>query len=267
MNSNAILSSDVLDILFDNRNKSYGAYTLRKFYPSRLKTSLFIMMGFATIFSAFTFLPAGKVHPGIYGKGDGMVTTAVLQEKKEIVKVDQQPPKQKKPHPTQQLTDNFMVVKEKEPSTIFNNIENMEVGTVTDTSTVSTGETGLLTVESHGGTEVPPATATEPDTNIPIENPDVPPSYPGGLLALRNFLERNLVAPDELSDPVQVKVKFVVDNEGHLESFDIVQDGGEELNNEVIRVLKKMPQWTPGKKGGRSVKAYCCLPVKFAPTE
>ncbi len=267
MNSNAILSSDVLDILFDKRNKSYGAYTLRKFYPNRVKTSLFSILGFASLFSAFTFVPARKVDPAIYSIGDRTVMTAVLQEKKETVQVKQQPPKQKKLYPTQQLTDNFMVVKEKEQSTTFNNIENREVGTVTDTSTASAGETGLFTGERPGDTEVPSVAATEPDINIPIDNPDVPPSYPGGLLALRNFLERNLLAPDELSEAVQVKVKFVVDNDGHLESFDIVQDGGEELNAEVIRVLKKMPQWTPGKKGGRSVKAYCYLPVKFAPTE
>ena len=267
MNSNAILSSDVLDILFDKRNKSYGAYTLRKFYPDRVKISLLIMLGLSAIFSAFTFLPSSKVDPDIYGTGEETIMTAVLEEKKEIVQPKEQPPQPKQPTPTQHLTDKLLVVKESEPSTIFNNIENMEVGFATDTSTVSPGLEPVLNVGGHTTTEAPPAPEAEPDINIPIDNPDVPPSYPGGLMALRNFLERNLQAPDELAEPVQVKVKFVVSNDGHLESFDIVLDGGEDFNKEVIRVLKKMPQWTPGKKGGRSVKAYCYLPVKFAPTD
>lgn len=61
MNSNVILSSSVLDILFEKRNKKYGAYILRKFYPDRVKTSLLIMLGIVVIFSAFTFLPGRKI--------------------------------------------------------------------------------------------------------------------------------------------------------------------------------------------------------------
>jgi periplasmic protein TonB len=266
MNSNAILSSDVLDILFDNRNKSYGAYTLRKFYPNRVKTSLFIMLSFATVFSAFTFLPASKGQldrPLV----DDTILTTLYEEKKEIEKPKEQPLQQPKPKQTQHLTDKLLIVKDDKPSTVFNDIENLAVSTATDTSILPEGPESVFKAGGPGTAEVIPVPEAEPDINIPIENPDVPPSYPGGLLALRNFLERNLRAPDELSEAVQVRVKFVVDNEGHLESFDIVQDGGEEFNKEVIRVLKKMPQWTPGKKGGRSIKAYCYLPVKFAPTE
>jgi len=266
MNSNAILSSDVLDILFHNRNKSYGAYNLRKFYPNRVRTSIFIMLGVATLFSAFTFLPAGKGdhdRPVI----DDTIMTTLIQEKKEIEQPKVQPVQPSQSKPTQHFTDRILVVEDEKPSTEFNNIEQMNVGLATDTSTVSHGQESVFRVGPPATTDMPPAPEATPDINIPIENPDVPPSYPGGLLALRNFLERNLQAPDELSEAVQVRVKFVVDNEGHLESFDIVQDGGEDLNNEVIRVLKKMPQWTPGKKGGRSVKAYCYLPVKFAPTD
>ena len=267
MNSNAILSSDVLDILFDNRNKNYGAYTLRKFYPERVKTSLFIMLGFAAVLSAFTFLPKAKnITDRPFGNEKVLITT-LLEQKKEIEKPKEQPQEQAKPKQTQQVTDNFTVVKDNKPSTVFNSIENMAVGTVTDTSGVSTAiAEPPLPAEGSGVAPTPPAPPVETEAG-PIDNPDVQPTYPGGPEALRRFLEKNLQAPEELSEAVQVRIKFVVGNEGNLESFDIVQSGGEEFNNEVIRVLKKMPQWNAGKKGGRSVKVYCYLPVTFAPND
>ena len=56
MNKELIMKSDVLDILFENRNKTYGAYILRKFYGDRLKKALGIIMTVAIVFSALTFL-------------------------------------------------------------------------------------------------------------------------------------------------------------------------------------------------------------------
>ena len=56
MNSNTILQSDVLDIIFDNRNKAYGAYALRKFYNARLQRSLAVTMLLVVIISGATFL-------------------------------------------------------------------------------------------------------------------------------------------------------------------------------------------------------------------
>jgi len=60
MNKNMILKSDVLDIIFEKRNKSYGAYNLRKFYPNRLKLALGLMFIIAMSFSAFTLIPETK---------------------------------------------------------------------------------------------------------------------------------------------------------------------------------------------------------------
>ena len=53
--------------------------------------------------------------------------------------------------------------------------------------------------------------------------------------------------------------------DGKLKSFTTVQDGGEEFNKEVIRVLKKMPEWEPGKTKGQNVSVYYVIPVKFVP--
>ncbi|MFZ1453847.1 MAG: hypothetical protein WAT20_14160, partial [Ferruginibacter sp.] len=57
MEKHLILKTDILDIIFEKRNKLYGAYDLRKFYPNRLKTALGFMFITAICFSAFTFIP------------------------------------------------------------------------------------------------------------------------------------------------------------------------------------------------------------------
>jgi len=66
---------------------------------------------------------------------------------------------------------------------------------------------------------------------------------------------------------VSVRVKFVVDYSGKLQSFVTLVDGGEEFNKEVVRVLKKMPEWIPGKAKGENVSVYYTIPVKFVPSD
>jgi periplasmic protein TonB len=91
------------------------------------------------------------------------------------------------------------------------------------------------------------------------------PSFPGGLEALKRFLQKNLTNPTEMEEGelVSVKVKFVVGYDGKLTSFDVQQDGGKAYNDEVIRVIKKMPTWIPGKSNGQSVPVFYVIPVKF----
>jgi len=93
------------------------------------------------------------------------------------------------------------------------------------------------------------------------------PEFPGGINALRRFLERNLRNPRDLEDGelISVKVMFVVGYDGKLQRFEVIQDGGKEFNNEVIRVLKQMPAWVPGKSRGQNVSVFYTIPVKFVP--
>lgn len=58
MNAESILKADVLDIFFENRNKEYGAYALRKFYPGRVKRSLLLVFLMVTVFCVYAVLPS-----------------------------------------------------------------------------------------------------------------------------------------------------------------------------------------------------------------
>jgi periplasmic protein TonB len=267
MNSNTILSSDLLDILFEKRNKMYGAYDLRKFYPSRVKASLCIMLGMAVIFSAFTFLPGGKTSP-IDQPFEEILMTKTIDIPKEPEKIQPQAPPQKIVS-QQKFTPNIVAVKDDEPTTALHDINKLAIGSTTFISDLPPGAGDVLPGNASGtGDVAPPAPAAAPAVSQePVDDPDIQASFPGGSKELIRFLEKNLHAPEDISEGVAVKIKFVVGFDGALESFDIIQDGGVAFNEEVIRVLKKMPRWNPGKKGGRNVRVFYYLPVKFQPTE
>lgn len=262
MNIDLILKSDVLDLLFENRNKTYGAYALRKFYPDRMKIALAIMVVSAAFFSAFTFLPDSITSKPVYT----VIQDIVIREIQETKKIPE--PKQLLHNinnsSQSKLVSTFVLVPEKDSSDVLNNISEMRIGS----SNIMVTEVGPEdVVQGSAVISSPPQVPAEPVAQLkqPYENPDIQASFPGGEKALIRFLERNLQTPGSLesNETVQVKVKFVVDFEGDLQSFSVEKDGGTEFNKEVIRVLKKMPRWNPGKKGGQNVPVYYTIPVKF----
>ena len=269
MNKELIMKSDVLDIIFENRNKTYGAYILRKFYGDRLKKALGIMMTVAIVFSAFTFL--SKKETGLIGRGYEIPDTklpTVKEDIKEPVKKQETAKTEAKTTPVNQkiYTNNILVVpKNDKTDTIQTLLPTDVIGTVNIVNAGS-GPAIVQPVKTDVG-EPMGETTPKFDKTIPRDpnSVDVLPSYPGGMEALRKFLQRNLNNPKDMEEgeSVSVKVNFVVGYNGKLQSFVTVQDGGEEFNKEVIRVLKKMPDWIPGKAKGENVSVYYTIPVKF----
>ncbi len=278
MEKNCILKTDILDIIFEKRNKLYGAYDLRKFYPNRLKTALGFMFITAISFSAFTLI----------SKKDKEVTVKVYdipepglkeikdkpkepEKKTAVVKAEKKPAVKPTPVTQKRFTNNVKVVASNEKA---DTIPTLQPTDVISTETFIAANPGTPVVETvkaapgGGGTE---KATTAIDKTAPMEGDavDVLPAYPGGMDALRKFLQKHLESPGELEggQSVSVRVKFVVDYTGKLKSFVTVQDGGQAYNNEVVRVLKKMPNWIPGKTSGENVSVYYVIPVKFETTD
>jgi protein TonB len=90
-------------------------------------------------------------------------------------------------------------------------------------------------------------------------------SFPGGQQAWMNFLNKYLRTPDELEagQKKSVMVRFSVGADGSISQFEIMQSGGEAFDNEVIRVLKKMPKWKPAVQNGHNVSVMFTQPVTF----
>ena len=266
MNTNDILKADVLDIIFDNRNKLYGAYPLRKYYPERVKISLVVMFAIASLFSIYSLVPSSKTIVCDFPIVDESTLTDIMPpEKKEIKPANKQSSQKRN---TQKFTDNIVPVPDNKVTDTLHNISKLDIGAKTNIEeTDGPPGDGLETGNGGGGDGpvTPEATETPFNPKDVLDNADVPPMYPGGVNALRIFLERNLTNPEEIADgeEIRVKVKFIVGYDGELKGFEIIQDGGAAFNNEVLRVLKKMPDWIPGKSNGRNVSVYHVIPVKF----
>lgn len=272
MSPNAILQSNLLDIVFENRNKDYGAYSLRKYYSNRLGIALSIMLGFVTIFSLLQYLPNTNVSrvttPIVFEtaanelkKFNGGEKSILFPEKPRNKKVQKRNTGQMPPQITNEKDINKSVAAIDPPSA-----SNLQIA-----GNERPGLNDGLSFGIFNGDEIEAASKPVPPEKpkssklVIFKSPDVMPQYPGGLKELLAFLKRNLNAPHEIEEgkEISVRIKFVVNYNGQLESFNVVESGGVIFDNEVLRVLKKMPHWIPGKSEGENVSVYYTVPVKF----
>lgn len=275
-----ILKSDYLDILFENKNKDYGAYDLRKTYPNRLKKSLGIMLGCLLVFVGTQSWKTPK-------KKAILEISGIIELGNFIEPTKEKEPEKLKPKTKQAATKPMAEVAYNVPKIVPNDIPT-EVPPIDAIDTSLQGNknnpNGPATENIIGvvaGPEDKPGTGdinkpisndgngtTEPNEDTPIYNPSEQPQYPGGIDALRNFMLRHLKQPDDMEEDSKIVViaKFVVDKSGNIENIEILNSGRADLDEEVKRVIKKMPQWKPGMQAGKAVDVYFKLPVTFTNT-
>jgi protein TonB len=253
MNSEQIIKSDVLDILFENRNKMYGAYNLRKFYNNRLYKALGGMLAMVAVFVAFAFMSPKKTKIVADVFNDSL-TTVMSTIAKTPPPIDLPKPISAPLVPQAKFLSTIVVV----PDVLIPD----KIPTINDSVAI-----GPITVDPGPGNPGPLLVGTVPGTGDP--GPDVDPQFPGGMKALHTYLQNHLTNPKDMEEgeKVRVVVKFVVGYDGKLKGFEILQDGGEEFNKEVIRVLKRMPAWIPGKTKGQNVSVNHNQSVVFTPAE
>jgi TonB family protein len=96
---------------------------------------------------------------------------------------------------------------------------------------------------------------------------DTAPSFPGGEVALRAYLQENLVYPElalEIGAEGSVRVAFVVRPDGHLTDVRVpAVEPHPELHQEAIRVVKRMPNWIPAHVNGSTVAAHASVSITF----
>lgn len=95
---------------------------------------------------------------------------------------------------------------------------------------------------------------------------DVRPEFPGGDMAMFKYLMENITYPeDAVKDSIQgrVNVSFVVTANGSIDDIEIRRSISPSLDKEAIRVVKSMPKWRPGEKGGKKVSCQYMLPITF----
>jgi protein TonB len=272
MNATSIPGSDFLDILFQGRNKDYGAYALRRKYDQRLRNAI---AGTAAI--ALTII-------GLYMTGNKLMTSSTDIRNRPVVnetRLMQLQPEIKPPPPpfippvqpppvkasvrvtTLVITRDQDVAPEDEPPRV-KDIGVSAIGTVTAAGADEGIAPDLLTENSGSGVVQPPAPEDRETVRTSVE---IMPSFPGGDAALARFLQENirypaLAAENGISGTVMVQ--FVVDYEGNIKDVRIAGSArGGGLENEALRVVKLMPKWKPGRQNGQAVSVQFNLPVSF----
>lgn len=104
------------------------------------------------------------------------------------------------------------------------------------------------------------------DENIIFIAVEKQAEFPGGLEVMTKWISNNINYPQTaLANNIQgrVIVKFVVEKDGSIGDVRVVKGIDTDLDNEAVRVIKKMPRWTPGKNDGYPVRSYFTTPVSF----
>jgi TonB family protein len=97
-------------------------------------------------------------------------------------------------------------------------------------------------------------------------SPSIPPSFSGGIEAMKAFFAQNLKVPKVLEGQEikgRVFVRFVVRKDGKIDKVHLVKGPNDDCNAEAIRVIKMMPNWLPASDKGDNVSAYHVLPISF----
>lgn len=270
MNTENILKADLLDIIFENRNKNYGAYPLRKYYHERIYKALGITFLMFSILSVYILLHKPNVIlTSPFQIPDTESGPRKIPEKKTPPPVAQKPKVQAQKQFNSTNFSNIKIVDSTDRTA--KPIKNLDSTDISNAD-IDGPENKKPVVKAPVGPEVfkvGNTTTSQVNKEVPQYNVDIMPAFPGGNDALIRFLQRNLRNPRDLEDGemISVKIMFVVGYDGTLKAFKTIEDGGAEFNNEVIRVLKKMPAWIPGKTAGENVSVYYTIPVKFVPQE
>ena len=101
---------------------------------------------------------------------------------------------------------------------------------------------------------------------VPLYNLEKWPEFPGGESAMMTFLSNNLkytASAHSINLEGTVYVYFVIWKDGSIRNIEIKRGVGAGLDEEVVRVIRIMPKWTPGTQNGRNVSVIYNLPVKF----
>lgn len=272
MEVNKILSADVLDIIFEGRNKEYGAYDLRKTYNKRLITSLLIV-GALCLLLFIGYLASALLA----GKDDNkkvVVQDVQLEEIKQEEKKEEPPPPPppKPPDPPKVEMAKFTPpkivkdeeVKEEEKPPEVEKLEETKIGL---SNQEGQKDEGIVAppVEDGGKGVVEAPKKDDEDWDKTFTKVEIESEYPGGAAAWQRYLNRNLRYPQEAIDnEVQgaVVVQFIVDKEGNVSDVEAIS-GPNELRSEAVRVIKKSGKWTPAVQNGRQVKSYKKQPIVF----
>ncbi|NMH27266.1 energy transducer TonB [Flavobacterium silvaticum] len=254
-----LLKPQWLDIVFEGRNKLYGAYQLRKENP---KTTVKALAIGAVIFAFLVSIPMlAKLIPDSADEDttlDKKIVTVKLPPKKEVPPPNLPPPPPPPPKIDQVKFVKPIVAKAEEVVEEPPKIKEIVDKKVGDKD-IKGDPDAELTVEPVG--TGPKQVVEEDNTLYNMAGIEVKPEFPGGIDKFLKFVGNNYRAPEEEGLKGRVIVSFVVEKDGSLTDIKVLRDIGFGTGAEAIRVLKKSPKWQPAEQNGRKVRCSYQLPI------
>lgn len=210
------------------------------------KKSIYMLMGFVVVLSLlYIALEWTKQEVKIY---ENTNLEAIAEEEIEIIQTAQEQPPPPPPDVPEVIEILNVVEDDVETAEIDINTEDEENKAVVIQAPVSAG-----VVEAE-------------DSDVPFVVVEKMPSFPGGETALFKYLGDNIKYPviaQESGIQGRVICQFVVNRDGSIVDIEVVRSVDKSLDAEAIRVISKMPRWTPGMQRGKTVRVKYTLPVNF----
>lgn len=253
-----------LEIVFEGRNKLYGAYELRKKNPKMTMLSLLfgglIFVFLISIPKLVELIPEGTEEDV---KLDKKIITVKLPPKeipKNLPPPPPPPPKVDQVKFVKPVVAKAEEVVEEPPK--IKEIVDKKLGD----ETIKGDPNAPLTVDPPG---TGPVNQVVEDNNevFLLAGIEVKPEFPGGLDRFYKYIMNNYRAPEEEGLKGKVFVTFVVEKDGSLSDIKVIRDIGYGTGKEAIRVLKNSPKWIPGEQNGKKVRVLYSLPITIQSAE
>jgi protein TonB len=249
-----IFATEWCNLVFEGKNKEYGAYELRQRSSKRHAITILLSVSVFTLgVSAPVLLKSVSPSTALI-HDDGTILSNIPTEEPKKIDIPETPP------PQIRRTIRFVVPE-------VSNTEEQEAPPVID---IIKDDQGTIGDKDQDGSidpalPVAPKEATQ-ETEEPAKFVEQMPKFPGGEDAWAEFLKNNLRYPSiaaEMGISGRVILQFVVEKDGHIDRITVLRSLGGGCDEEAIRVVKMMPNWNPGRQNGKAVPVYFTFPVVF----
>jgi protein TonB len=254
MGTTPLTRSSMDEIVFEHRNKNYGAYRIRQGYDAALLKSFGIaMLALMSLAMTYRFMPT-KTEPPVIRIDSTQVTPVVLEQEK--IKPIAEQVKPSLP-PSKPLVKNDIPLVPLVVDSTHEEPVKPEVAEHTPgPEAPSDHSNGTGTGITDTGTGKHPADEDPGVALEPTVAPDVNPEFPGGEEALRKYLQKNIQYTQFAIDAHvngKMIVQFVVDEQGNIKDVKVVKKLGFGLEKLAVEIINGMPKWHPGLIKGKPV--------------
>lgn len=264
-------SSEWRDIVFEGKNKSYGAYELRSSSSKRHVVAFIVVLVFVGVVAALpAFLDAVKANQQIAGIDDSFELSNIANVEEQvpeenIIRQETAPP----PPPLKAtiqftppvITEDSKVNEDKEMKAADELIESkVQISIATVEGTNDKNAVDIAELKEHK------VIVEDKEPEKPFVSVEQMPQFPGGDVELMKFINGGIKYPTIAAEngiEGRVVIRFVVGKDGNVSDVQVVRSLDPSCDKEAVRVVKTMPKWVPGKQNGRNVPVYYTLPVLF----